>query len=608
MSRNFLKIFVTILLTLAIGIWPCKSWSASSNFSSQNENAEVRIISSYFQDQSQQQKLLVGFHFKLNKGWKIYGKLDSSFTQPPTFDFSNSKNIDPKNFNISWPQAKIIEEKILDETITYPVYENEVIIPIEIKILDQNKPVDLKVKLTYGLCNEICIPVEQNLTLEIPSRDFDQKSLDLIQGFSKKLAENAKNKNEGKITLLKAILISFIGGLILNIMPCVLPVLSIKLLSIIHHSKSRIGKIRIAYFSTTTGILFCFLLFAGITATLKVLGNNIGWGIQFQNPYFLTFMVIILTVFTANLIGLFEINTGSFLSNIINRKIEKNAKKEDLLHVVISNFFSGILAVLLATPCSAPFLGTAISFAFTQDSTIIFIIFTFMALGLSSPYIILTFFPQLIKFLPKPGKWMIAVKNLMAGFLIATIIWLVYILSDNIGFISAMLVATFSILIFIWFKICSKFKIKKLTRLIVILIMTVLIMVIPTQLSRNFAVKEKSYDQLWIKFEEDKIASYVTQGKVVIVDISADWCLTCKLNKSLVLDSAEIVAILKQPNMVSMFGDLTKPNHKISEFMARHNRYAIPFNIVFGPKAPEGILVSELLNKKALIKIIESAK
>lgn len=603
MSRNFLKYFNTIFFALIIGFFPLQLKAATSDFSSFNDGAKVRLLSAYNYDQNNNKKLLLGFHFKLKDGWKIYGKSDSSFTQPPAFNFENSSNIDVKNFNILWPEPKIVEEKILNDTLTYPIYEKEVVIPIEVTILDQNKDVDLKVDLNYGLCNEICIPAEQKIDLKIASNDDDQESLNFIKNFHSSNQNQAQNSNLS-LSLFKAIIIAFIGGLILNIMPCVLPVLSIKLLSIINHSKSSVRKIRIAYFSTIIGVLFCFLIFATITAIFKSLGNQIGWGVQFQNPYFLIFLTLILTIFSANLIGLFEINANSSLSSFLNRKITNNENKDGLFHVVIANFLSGILAVLLATPCSAPFVGTAISFAFTQDILTIFTIFSFMALGLAFPYVVLIIFPKAINILPKPGKWMILVKNIMAGFLLATIIWLIYILSDNIGFNSAMALAFICIFTLAWFRITSKLKIGKIIQLLVLALISFLSFYIPISIQKETQIAKQELDEIWIKFDEAQIANYVNQGKVVIVDVGADWCITCKVNKKLVLDSKEVVEILKKPDVVAMFGDLTKPNQEISEFMAKHNRFAIPFNIVFGPKAKNGILVSELLDKKELIKVI----
>ena len=205
------------------------------------------------------------------------------------------------------------------------------------------------------------------------------------------------------------ILISLIGGAILNIMPCVLPVLSIKLISIINHSNASLARIRFAFVSTIIGILACFMFFAASAAVIKATGNSLGWGLQFQNPYFLIFLIIILAFFTANLLGIFEITFQQFLTNFLNKKIIEGEGKKNIF---MPNFLSGVLAVLLATPCSAPFLGTAISFALSQNLEIIFLVFFMIGLGFALPYIILLITPKIVYLLPKPGNWMIHIKQL----------------------------------------------------------------------------------------------------------------------------------------------------------------------------------------------------
>ncbi len=538
-------------------------------------------------------------------------KSAASFAQPPEFFFNGSKNIDINNYKILWPKAKINKEDILGEEIKYSTYEGSFAIPIKLNIIDKNKDIELKTQINYALCNEICIPASQNIALNIDKDDFDDKSLKTIdKSLKNQQFSNENNLNiaeNSNISLFLAIILAFIGGFILNFMPCVLPVLSLKLISVLEHSKSSIKKIRLAYVSTIFGILFSFITFAAIAYILKYLGNNVGWGTQFQNPYFVIFLAIILTIFSANLLNLFEINLGSSLSNIINRKINKNKNQHDVLHVIFTNFLSGILVVLLATPCSAPFVGSAISFAFTQDSLTLFIIFIFMGLGLSLPYFILIIFPKMIKILPKPGNWMNYLRILMAFFLISTVIWLIFILSNNIGSFGAYSIAILLILSIICLIIAKKLAISEIKRKFLIIILAFVTFYSPNITTKYSQITSK-YNKLWVNFDKDQIMDYVNSGKVVIIDITADWCLTCKANKKIVLDSAEIVKLLEDNNIIGMRGDLTKPNMNITNFMNAHGRYGIPFNIVFGPNAKNGIKTSELLSKKHLINIIEQAK
>lgn len=582
-------------------------FARTTNFESTNDgSAKSRIIASFYQNNSQP-KLIAGFEVKIQDGWKIYAPDDSGFGVAPSFDFKNSTNI--KSSKPIFPKAIIEKEEIGKETINYSVYKNAVVIPIELELKDVTKETNLEVEVNYGICKDLCIPVSQKFSLVVPVLEKDQIALQTIQKyFDQKIIDDTPQAKSTtghlKISLLKAILIAFIGGAILNIMPCVLPVLSIKLLSIIEHSRTTTSRIRFAFLSTILGILFSFTIFAILTATLKSLGNAVGWGFQFQNPYFLLFLLVILMVFIANLLEMFEFNFGSSLGSILNKKIIK--KEAEQKNIFIPNFLSGILAVLLATPCSAPFVGVAISFALSAGVTQIFLIFIAMGLGLALPYLILFIFPRTTHLLPKPGNWMARIKNLMAGFLAATAIWLIYILADNIGFIAAISSAILAILILLFFKKLNKLK-NIWLKIITFVILIAAIFTIPNRLAYLNKMMEIKQQQHWIKFDQSQIEGLVKQGKTVVIDITADWCITCKANKLLVLSSKEVEEKLAQNNIVAMRGDLTKPDEIIFNFIKKYNRYGIPFNIVFGPGAKDGILTSELLSKDALLEAIDQA-
>ncbi len=603
----------------------------------ENGGAESRVISTFY-NQNGQKKLIAGFEIKLKSGWRIYAPDNSgstSFSVPPSFDFSGSDNIDINKINPIFPPSITAQEQIGEEIIKYSVYQDAVIIPIELEMLNLDQNSKLEVEVNYGLCKEICFPVSQKFSLEINPKDNDPEILENIQKFLPKntlinkeptLASPKPNNIKDQTSLYRALFLAFIGGFFLNIMPCVLPVLSIKLLGILAHGNSSSKVSRLAFFSTTLGIIFAFMVFATTTIIIKSIGNSVGWGFQFQNPYFLLFLLVILMTFIANLLGMFEFNftrsVGSILNNQFNRSKFSNSNQKDIApnttNIFISNFMSGILAVLLATPCSAPFVGVAISFALSSEIREICLIFLTMSLGLSLPYILLIIFPAAIKILPKPGQWMAKTKQLMASFLIATTVWILYILMDNIGFVPAMVAAMLSILILLFFKVINKINFNKQTKgklnyqiiTAVILFITLIssIFIIPSHLGDLNKINTKKVNEQWINFDESKIDQLLKEGKVVVVDITANWCISCKANKAFVLESKEFKELLLDKNIITMRGDLTKPNKIIFDFMKKYNRYGIPFNIVFGPSSPKGILVSELLSKEAIIKAINKAR
>ncbi len=604
------KIIIFLLSFLIFIFLSQKGFCATTTWQkTKNQAIENRLIISVYQSPSDKE-IIGAIHFKIEDGWKIYGKDVDGIGMPPSLDFNDSKNY--KSHEIFFPKPQIAEEKIGKEFIKYSYYKDEILIPFTLKLNQLKATNDLTLKLNFAYCKDVCIPHDQVFSIVFDDK-IDQASLQLIQKFYDqplgiekeiKKIDNNNIKHNSTLNVNKSLLLilifAFIGGLILNIMPCVLPVLSIKLMSIINHSNAPIKKIRYAYLATFFGILFCFFLLALIAILLKITGNSLGWGLQFQNPYFVIFIIIVLIFFTAEFLDIFTINYNQVIATLLNKKIQKNELKNNIF---IPNFLSGILAVLLATPCSAPFLGSAISFALSQNFLAILIIFNMIGLGFAMPYVILFFFPKISLALPKPGIWMFRVKQLMAGLLMATIIWLVYILSKNIGAIPAFIIAFLAIGIFAF--LSAKGKIKKI---IFISSLIFLSFTLPFEYKEKQENIKAEYDALWIDFSEETIKDLIAQDKVILVDITADWCITCKFNKIRVLKSKEIIDKLKNGEIIGVRGQLDIANEKIMDYMKKFNRYAIPFNIVYGPNAKEGILTNELLSKEELLETINKAK
>lgn len=572
--------------------------------------AQTRVLGSSLIE-NDVRKILLGVEFKLKEGWKIYGEKSEDIGLPPSFDFTGSSNY--KQHQILWPIAHQGEEKIADQTYKFNYYSDKVIIPLEVELKDQKLAADLKIKIHYGICKEVCVPVDQEFTLLVdPTPDCEAvkeiRNYQLLnpgtneQEFAKidmSLPKSDQDSDNPK-SLMLMMLIAVLGGAILNIMPCVLPVLSIKLLSVINHSRAKTSKIRLSFLATIVGILSSFVALAIITYLLKGVGGSLGWGFQFQNPYFLVALILILTFFIADLIGFFEINFNQFLANLLNKKIDKSRQNNS---VFIPNYLSGILAVMLATPCSAPFLGSAISFALTQSLGIILLIFVAIGFGFALPYFILIISPKLLRFLPKPGIWMVKVKQLMAGFLVATIIWLICILMAIIGFLPSILVSLLALGLFAAMKIKNH-----LPRFGLILVIIFLALIAPFKLRESQIVREANYSKNWKPFDEQILLRLVSENKVVLVDITADWCITCKFNKIRVLQSKELVDLLESGEVIGLRSDITKPDESVMNFLKKHNRFAIPFNAVYGPNMLYGTTTSELLNKTELLELIAKAK
>ncbi|MFL2520032.1 MAG: protein-disulfide reductase DsbD family protein [Alphaproteobacteria bacterium] len=402
--------------------------------------------------------------------------------------------------------------------------------------------------------------------------------------------ENVDKNISTKNSLLYLLLISLLGGFILNLMPCVFPVLSLKLLSVINTEDK---KIKSSFFITVLGIITSFLILGSFFAILKQINISISWGMQFQEPYFLMFILTIISMFFLNTLGLFQINLPSFLfsSKILNSGNNFYTK----------NFFNGFFATLLATPCSAPYLGTAVTAAFTQSTTYLFLIFFFMGIGMSLPYLIIAFFPGLISFLPRSGKWMIYFKYFLSILLFITIVWLLSILNNYFNYF---FIVTFTVLL-ILISAILKFRIYQ-TPLIISLI---IIFFLTPYLNSFQKINEENYkSNNWLDFNSKSIPEIIVNNEIVFLDITADWCITCKFNKINVLNSKTVSDFFDSQEVTLIKADWTQPNEKINKFLKKYNKFGIPFNAFYSSKFPEGIVMNEILTEKQIFETYNKVK
>ncbi|VBB69071.1 Cytochrome c-type biogenesis protein DsbD, protein-disulfide reductase [invertebrate metagenome] len=384
--------------------------------------------------------------------------------------------------------------------------------------------------------------------------------------------------------------LAFLGGLILNLMPCVLPVLSLKVMTMISHGGAERLAVRWSFVASAAGVLFSFMLLAAATITLKATGAAVGWGIQFQQPLFLSIMIIVLTLFTANLWGLFEISLPSWLTD------QGGGVRT---YGYTGAFLTGIFATLLATPCSAPFLGTAVGFALARGPVEILLIFMVLGIGMAMPYILVAIFPTLAVRLPQPGPWMIWLKGLMGLALAATVVWLLTVFAVQVGETTAIL--TGAAMVTVIGILASRLH-PPLRPLPVAVVISVGLTII-AQVGQER--ETLSHQGLWLPFNENVLAHHVANGRVVFVDITADWCITCRINKALVLSHREVVKRLQ--DVVAMQADWTRPDVGVSAYLTRFGRYGIPFNVVYGPGARQGIALPELLTAEVVLQALETA-
>ncbi len=403
------------------------------------------------------------------------------------------------------------------------------------------------------------------------------------------------------------LLLAVLGGLILNLMPCVLPVLSLKMLSLVKHGGGNAGDVRLGFMASAAGIVATFLVLAGVLAALRSGGAVIGWGIQFQQPWFLSALVLLVTVFACNLWGFFEVRLPAFVADLGGGAAH--------VHGLGGHFLSGAFATLLATPCTAPFLGTAVGFALAGSVAEMLGVFAALGVGLSLPYLMVAAFPKLATWLPKPGAWMVRLKAVLGLLLAATGGWLLFVLAGVAGPNAAVSVGAVALTAVVLLFAAHRGGAGARLSVPGIVVLGALALALPVWLLDGPAAPKQAggpgesaeLKAIWRPFDPGAIPALVRSGKIVFVDVTADWCITCQVNKRVVLARTDVLGPLDAKEVIAMQADWTRPNDAISAYLARHGRFGIPFNAVYGPKAPAGIILPELLNSAAVLDALSNA-
>ncbi len=395
-------------------------------------------------------------------------------------------------------------------------------------------------------------------------------------------------------TLLAMLAVALLGGLILNLMPCVLPVLAMKLASLVKLDRHAAGAVRRTFLATAAGVVFAFLLLASALVALRLTGEAVGWGLQFQQPWFLSGMAIVVVAFAANLWGWFEIRLPDAVADASAAKPLAGA------------FATGMFATLLATPCSAPFVGTAVGFALAQGPGEIYAIFAALGLGLAAPYLTVAAVPAAARLVPKPGAWMLVLRRALGLALAGTAAWLVWVLAAQIGWLAAgTLAAALVVLAAGLFALRARTQAR--ARVAVVLAVALLGLLLPPKLAYEPVRGPDDPAIGWQRFDRAAIDAALAEGKTVFVDVTADWCVTCQVNKRLVLSQPAVTARLNAAGIVAMKADWTRPDARISAYLAEFGRYGIPFNAVYGPAAPGGNALPELLTVDAVLAALDAA-
>ncbi|MBL8149322.1 MAG: thioredoxin family protein [Blastocatellia bacterium] len=407
-------------------------------------------------------------------------------------------------------------------------------------------------------------------------------------------------QGSGEVTSLwLALIFSFVGGLILNLMPCVLPVLSIKVLDFVKQANKENGKPWQHGLIFTLGVLVSFWVLAGSMLALRAGGEQLGWGFQLQSPKFLIILSMLLFMLGLNLFGVFEVGTS--LMGVGGKAIEDSSQHSSWL----GSFTSGALATAVATPCTAPFMGSALGFSLTQPAWASMLIFTALGLGMAAPYILLSASPTMLKLVPRPGAWMESFKNLMGFLLMGTIVWLGWVLGNQAGpdalagLMGAFVLAGFGAWILgRWGSIVNTFQSRVIARTVLIVMLAVglyiAISVANSSVQALSASKGtvRSYGIDWEPFSPEKVKELREAGKPIFIDFTAAWCLSCQVNERVTFTSDEVKEEFKRRGIVTMKADWTNRDETIAKTLAEFGRNGVPLYVIYSkdPNQPPVVL------------------
>ncbi len=405
------------------------------------------------------------------------------------------------------------------------------------------------------------------------------------------------------------LLFGFLGGIILNLMPCVLPVISLKIFGFIQQAGQSRQKILRSGVAFALGIFAWFIALALLLIALKAAGRDVTWGgFQFTNAYFVLALSVIVLVFALNLFGVFEISLPQSMTRGL---LSTTERKDDL-----GSFFQGVFATVLATPCTAPFLGTALGFAFSQSPAIILAMFVAIAAGMSAPYLLLSAQPAWLRFLPKPGSWMMHVKQFMGFLLLATLLFLLYVLGAQRGLEGAIWASSFLLVISVACWIKGAFVVPTASaakRSVAVVLMLVLVFASGVYFigdkfySASVAATDSRLRGDWQAFAPDRLQAELEQGHPVFVDFTAAWCLTCKFNEANVLESQEVRQAFQRRGVVKLRADWTNGDPVITKLLQQFGRPGVPLYVLYPGKSEEPIVFPELLTKSMVLEKLDIA-
>lgn len=462
--------------------------------------------------------------FNIAKDWHIFAPYEQEFGSPLKVEWLNTNKSDV--LEESYSKTK----RYNNDIISFDGYETKAFYK---STLSNKTDKYIDAKIQYMVCKDECIDQEKNIKIyKKNSPDFEEKTKQSKEYF-------LSNDFVLNIRLWVILLMAFVGGVILNLMPCIFPVLSIKIISLANMNSQERSVEALFY---GIGVIVSMLIIAGILYGLRIFDSTIGWGFHMQSPYFVGFMFVLFIILTLLMLDIININ-NSCLSRFAFLHFENHK---------VNAFMTGLLAVIIATPCTAPFMGAAIAYALMAPIYVYIPIFFTLGLGYALPFALLAWNPlKLKRILPKPGKWMNILKKILSIPLILTCIWLFWVLLAQLGFVVS---------------------------------------------GRNLA---------WQEYDSNKVEQALANKQPVFIDFTAKWCITCMVNKQAALQSDDLAKIVKERNILLLRADATNKDEKTSKALSFYGRASVPLYVYYDGKSDDYLILPQILTPAILKEYLQ---
>lgn len=559
----------------------------------------------------------VGVRLEVEEGWHIYGR-DPGLTGLPTevaWDLPEGVEAG----ELRYPPAEVFEfEGERDFG-----YSGEVFLSASLHVSENFEgPLTIGARVSWLACRDLCIPGERDLELSVAVGEetvLSEATRELF-GEREEVAEEPGAAAEKPLTL-KALalflLFGFIGGFLLNLMPCVLPVIGVKIMSVVKNAGDTPRAVLLQGWMYTAGIVVSFWILAAVVIVLQAAGQALGQGFQFQHLPFLIFVTALIFVLALSMLGVFSVDltSGSY-----QKASELSGRKG-----LTGAFFTGFVVTAVATPCTAPFLGAAMGFAFAQPPIVTVLVFTAVGLGLAFPFTLLAHKPEWLRFVPKPGVWMEYFKQAMGFLMMGAVVWLIWVINLSQGGDTVVWTVAFLFVLGIAAWVYGTFgtplqsrSVRRWARLAILVLLLVGVMgILEGQMNWREAASEgagssradgsNDSDLEWVDFTPERLDELLASDQPVFVNFTAAWCLSCKVNERTSIEIARTRAVKEETDAVFVYGDWTNQDPEIASFLRQHDRAGVPLYLVYGEDRENPQVLPEILTPGILERALRSA-